>query len=85
MTTQASEAKDAHLWRDEVRALVTGVNLVVLIAAIVAGAWGVFDSMTDAGGDRFAGNLFIAAPGIYAGWSMRPRACTSRRRSRGPR
>lgn len=70
MTTQASETKDAHLWRDEVRALVTGVNLVVLIAAIVAGAWGVFDSMTDAGGDRFAGNLFIAAPGIYAGWCM---------------
>ena len=70
MTAQPAETGDAHPWRDEVRSLVVGVNLVVLTAAIVAGAWGVFDSMTDAGGDRFAGSLFLAAPGIYAGWCM---------------
>ncbi len=70
MTEQVADTEDAHLWRNETRSLVTGINLVVLIAAIAAGLWGVFDSMTDAGGDRFAGTLFIAAPGIYAGWCM---------------
>ncbi|MGO2747504.1 hypothetical protein [Microbacterium sp.] len=64
------EEASAHPWRDETRSLVSGVNLIVLIVAIVAGIWGVFDSMTDADGERFAGNLFIAAPGIYAGWCM---------------
>lgn len=70
MTEQAESTEDERLWRDEIRSLVSGVNLVMLIAAIAAGLWGVFDSMTDADGERFAGNLFIAAPGIYAGWCM---------------
>jgi len=61
---------DGHPWRDETRSLLRGVNLIVLIAAIAAGIWGAVDSMTDAGGDRFAGSLFVAAPGVYAGWCM---------------
>ena len=70
MAEQTAETADAHLWRNETRSLVSGVNLVVLIAAIAAGVFGVFDSMTDADGDRFWGNLVVAAPGIYAGWCM---------------
>lgn len=56
--------------RSEVRRLVSGVNLAVLVLAILAGLCGAVDSMTDAGGDRFWGNLTIAAPGVYAGWCM---------------
>ncbi|MDP3950812.1 hypothetical protein [Microbacterium sp.] len=63
-------AEDSRIWKDEFRSLLSGVNLVVLIAAIAAGVWGVFDSMTDADGDRVWGNLTVAAPGIYAGWCM---------------
>lgn len=70
MTAQSAETENARIWRDETRSLVTGINLAVLVAAIAAGVWGVFDSMTDADGERFVGNLFIAAPGIYAGWCM---------------
>ncbi|HWK78059.1 hypothetical protein [Microbacterium sp.] len=69
MAEQAADT-DAHLWREETRSLLTGLNLVVLVAAVAGGTWGVFDSMTDADGDRFAGNLVVAAPGIYAGWCM---------------
>ena len=69
MTETAAES-DAHLWRAELRSLVRGANLVVLIAAIAAGVWGVFDSMTDADGDRFWGNMIVVAPGAYAGWCM---------------
>ncbi len=61
---------DARLWRAELRSLTTGVNLVVLLIAVAAGVWGVFDGMIDAGGDRFAGTLSTVAPSIYAGWCM---------------
>lgn len=70
MTDRTAAREDAPGLRGEIRSLVGGVNLAVLIAATGAGVWGVFDSMTDAGGDRFAGNLVVAAPGIYAGWCM---------------
>lgn len=56
--------------RSEMRALVSGANLGVLLVALAAATWGAFDSMTDAGGDRFWGNLTIAGPGLYAGWCM---------------
>ena len=61
---------DAPTWRGELRSLVTGVNLAVLIACVALGVWGSFDSMTDAGGDRFLGNLALVMPGVYAGWCM---------------
>jgi hypothetical protein len=61
---------DRRLLRAELRSLVTGINLVVLVIAIAAGMWGVFDGMTDAGGDRFAGIMTIVAPSVYAGWCM---------------
>lgn len=70
MSEAATQSEDGRLWKHEFRSLVSGVNLIVLIAAIAAGAWGSFDSMTDADGDRFWGNLTVAAPGIYAGWCM---------------
>ncbi|MDQ0642491.1 hypothetical protein [Microbacterium murale] len=70
MSDTAAVSEDSRLWRDEFRSLLSGMNLVVLIAAIAAGVWGVFESMTDAGGDRLWGNLTVAAPGIYAGWCM---------------
>lgn len=70
MAAEQAASEDAHLWRTEIRALLSGVNLAVLIVAIAAAVWGVFDSMTDAGGDRFWGNLIIAAPGFYTGWCM---------------
>jgi hypothetical protein len=65
------EAKtDARYWSDELRSLVGGANLVVLVACVALGVWGSFDSMTDAGGDRLWGNLATIAPGVYAGWCM---------------
>lgn len=70
MSEAATRSEDGPIWKHEFRSLFSGVNLIVLIAAIAAGVWGSFDSMTDAGGDRFWGNLTIAAPGIYAGWCM---------------
>ena len=70
MSEAATQSEDGRLWKHEFRSLVSGVNLIVLIAAIAAGVWGSFDSMTDADGDRFWGNLTVAAPGIYAGWCM---------------
>lgn len=70
MSEAATDVEDAHAWRNEFRSLVSGANLVVLIVAIAAGVWGVFDSLTDADGERFWGNLTVAAPGIYAGWCM---------------
>ncbi|MGM7672067.1 hypothetical protein [Microbacterium sp. A93] len=71
MTELSDDATDdAHLWREEIRSLVSGANLVVLIAVIALGVWGVFDSMTDADGDRVWGTLVVVAPGIYAGWCM---------------
>lgn len=63
-------SEDVRLWREEMRSLVSGVDLVVLIAAVVLAVWGILDSLTDADGDRFWGNFTIAAPGIYAGWCM---------------
>lgn len=62
--------QDTPTWKGELRSLVTGVNLVVLIACVALGVWGSFDSMTDAGGDRFLGNLATVAPSLYAGWCM---------------
>ncbi|WP_426188519.1 hypothetical protein [Microbacterium sp. TWP3-1-2b2] len=70
MSDTDAASEDSRIWRDEFRSLLSGVNLLVLIASIAAGVWGVLDSMTDAGGDRFWGNLTVAAPGIYAGWCM---------------
>lgn len=70
MTAEPDAESDARLWRDELRSMVSGVSLVVLIAAIALAVWGVFDSMTDADGDRFWGNFIVASPGIYAGWFM---------------
>ncbi|MEV7619929.1 hypothetical protein AB0N59_07250 [Microbacterium sp. NPDC089321] len=61
---------DPHPFRTDLRAMLSGANLVVLIAAIAAGVWGVFDSLADAGGDRPWGTLSIAAPAVYAGWCM---------------
>ncbi len=61
---------DAPGWRSEGRSLVTGVNLWVLIACVAFGAWGAFDSMTDAEGDRIWGSLSVATPAVYAGWCM---------------
>lgn len=61
---------DARQWRAELRSLTTGVNLVVLVVAVAVGVWGVFDGMTDAGGDRFAGSLSTVVPSVYAGWCM---------------
>lgn len=67
----ASEtAPEDSVFRTDLRSLVSGVNLIVLLLAVAAGTWGVFDSMTDADGERFWGNLAIAAPGLYAGWCM---------------
>lgn len=70
MSDPAATSEDSRIWKYEFRSLLSGMNLVVLIAAITAGVWGVFDSMTDADGDRFWGNLMVAAPGVYAGWCM---------------
>ena len=61
---------DPHPFRTDLRAMLGGANLVVLIIAIAGGVWGVFDTLTDAGGDRPWGTLSIVAPGIYAGWCM---------------
>jgi len=61
---------DPHPFRTDLRAILSGANLVVLIASIVAGLWGVFDTLADAGGDRPWGTLSIAAPAVYAGWCM---------------
>jgi hypothetical protein len=61
---------DARMLRAELRSLTSGINLVVLIIAVAVGVWGVFDGMTDAGGDRFAGSLSTVAPSVYAGWCM---------------
>ena len=71
MAQQQDEVvNDARLRRAELRSLTTGINLVVLVIAVIVGVWGVFDSMNDAGGDRFVGNLSTVAPSIYAGWCM---------------
>lgn len=61
---------EAPSYRAELRRLVTGVNLVVLTVSIGLGVWGALDSMVDADGERFWGNLAIGAPGLYAGWCM---------------
>ncbi|GAA2886602.1 hypothetical protein [Microbacterium esteraromaticum] len=66
----AEPIDDPHPFRSDLRAMLSGANLVVLIAAIVAGVWGVFDTLADAGGDRPWGTLSIAAPAVYAGWCM---------------
>lgn len=70
MTEQSAQAENEGVFRAETRSLLRGVNLVVLITAVAAAVWGVFDSMADADGDRFVGNLVIAAPCVYAGWCM---------------
>lgn len=70
MSESADTAMDAHPWRTEMRSLVSGANLVVLLLAIAAGVWGTFTTLADAAGDGFGGNLALAAPGIYAGWCM---------------
>lgn len=61
---------DSHPFRTDLRAMLRGASLIVLILAIGAGVWGVVDTLTDAGGDRPWGTLSIAAPGIYAGWCV---------------
>ena len=61
---------DPHPFRTDLRAMLGGANLVVLIVVIAAGVWGVFDTLTDASGDRPWGTLSIAAPAVYAGWCM---------------
>lgn len=63
-------ADDTHAWHTELRALTSGVNLVVLVLAVAVGVWGVFDSMTDAGGDRFIGIFSTVSPSVFAGWCM---------------
>lgn len=68
--SEQGRKEDAPTWKGELRSLVTGVNLVVLIVCVALGVWGSFDTMTDAGGDRFWGNLAIVAPSLYAGWCM---------------
>ncbi|WP_323961624.1 hypothetical protein GC088_06815 [Arthrobacter sp. JZ12] len=67
---QEVSGNDTGLWRAELRSLITGVNSAVLVIAVAAGVWGVFDGMADARGDRFGGSLIFAAPMVYAGWCM---------------
>ncbi|PKI90310.1 hypothetical protein CW368_11070 [Actinomycetales bacterium SN12] len=62
--------EDPHPFRSDLRAMLTGANLVVLIAAIAAGVWAVFDTLADADGERPWGMLPVAAPAAYAGWCM---------------
>lgn len=56
--------------RQELRSLISGANLIVLIVALAAGIWGAFDGMTDARDERPWGNLGVAASALYAGWCM---------------
>lgn len=67
---RSTAAHEETAFRSDLRRLLSGVNLAVLLLSIAAATWGVFDSVTDADGDRFWGNLAIAGPGIYAGWCM---------------
>ncbi|MBT2484929.1 MULTISPECIES: hypothetical protein [unclassified Microbacterium] len=68
--SRSAAAHDETALRSDLRRLLSGVNLAVLLLSIAAATWGVFDSVTDADGDRFWGNLAIAGPGVYAGWCM---------------
>ncbi|WP_406249224.1 hypothetical protein ACI7YT_04190 [Microbacterium sp. M] len=70
MSDEAATPSEDHPWRAEMRSLLSGVDLVVLSLAIVAGVWGVFATLADASGDDFGGNLAVIAPGLYAGWCM---------------
>src|SRR5690606_31390823 len=57
-----------RVYRDGIRALLTGVNGVVLGVSLALMAWGMIDSLIDADGDRPIGLLVIATPALYAGW-----------------
>ncbi|MGF6822511.1 hypothetical protein M2317_001415 [Microbacterium sp. ZKA21] len=70
MSDEAAAPPDDHSWRTELRSLVSGVDLIVLSLAIVAGVWGVLVTLADASGDGIGGNLAVIAPGLYAGWCM---------------
>lgn len=66
----ADASNDERSWRNELRSLVIGGNLVALVLCIALGTWGIFGSMADASGDSPVGSLAVAAPGVYAGWCM---------------
>lgn len=68
MGESASLRYDIRVYRDGIRALLTGVNGVVLGVSLALMAWGMIDSLIDADGDRPIGLLVIATPALYAGW-----------------
>lgn len=65
-----AETPDPHALRTELRSLVSGVDLIVLVLAFGVGVWGVFTTFADAAGDGFGGNFAFIAPGLYSGWCM---------------
>lgn len=69
-TTTPVSSSGALTFRSEMRSLVSGVSLVVLIVALAAAIWGAFDGMTDAEEERPWGNLGVSASALYAGWCM---------------
>ncbi|WP_144792473.1 hypothetical protein [Microbacterium paludicola] len=66
----AAAKEDIRLWREEIRSLPRGGNLVTALVCVALGVWGVFDSLSDADGDRFWGTLPIIVPGVFAGWCI---------------
>ena len=67
MAEQTAETADAHLWRNETRSLVSGVNLVVLMAIAVGAVRGRALDRTDVVTPSGASDTGVTAEEIRIG------------------